>query len=393
MSVSQCTQVDHVVIAKEARMPQLDALRAFAVMGVMWYHWAPEYYFGLPWASGVSLFFVLSGFLITGILFDARYRHENRWWSLRQFYARRILRIWPIFYLTIAVGVLLNFNNVREVWMWHAAYLTNFLTSIMQYRSGPFQHFWSLSVEEQFYICWPLIMLFIPRSRILPFIIFTIILSPVFRLFVVLKFPEIKYWHMLPFSCLDMLGMGALLAYVTRFEKASEGGFADRLVSVLGWVGIPSSVIIGGYRIMNGGELPLIPDALRSIAISMFFGWLVYNAAKGFRGRLGRFLETKWLIFVGKISYGLYVYHMFTPAIVDYISGLLHVSTRLTHPVVFRIPIYAAVTLGIAVLSWNVIERPINSLKRFFPYDKRNAAAKATMAAAVRPQFGAMDVR
>jgi peptidoglycan/LPS O-acetylase OafA/YrhL len=387
------TPSEHVVplaSSKEGRMPQLDGLRAFAVLGVMWYHWVPEYRFGLPWASGVSLFFVLSGFLITGILFDARFNNESRWWSLRQFYARRILRIWPIFYLTIAIGVLTNYNNVREVWLWHATYLTNFLTSVMQYRSGPFQHFWSLSVEEQFYICWPLIMLFIPRSRIRSFIILTIISSPIFRVFVVLKYPDIKYWHMLPFSCLDMLGMGALLAYVTRFESGPNG-FADRLVKVLGWIGIPFSFLIGGYRVLNHGELPLIPDALRSIAISMCFGWLVYNSAKGFKGRFGGLLETKWLTFIGKISYGLYIYHMFTPAIVDYFFGRAHIPLQVTQPVVFRTVIYGLVTLAMAVFSWFVIERPINSLKRFFPYARRNTPSNAPVVAAPQPRLNTID--
>jgi peptidoglycan/LPS O-acetylase OafA/YrhL len=379
----------HLLPAKEARMPQLDGLRAFAVLGVMWFHWAPEYTFGLPWASGVSLFFVLSGFLITGILFDARARHTKRWWSLRQFYARRILRIWPIFYLTLAVCILLNFNNCREVWMWHAAYLTNFLTAIMQYRSGPMQHFWSLSVEEQFYIFWPLIMLFIPRRSMLRFILFTIVLSPMFRILIVLKYPDLGYWHMLPVSCLDMLGMGALLAYMAHFESRQD--VKERLIKVLGWVGIPASVLIGGYRIIDRGELPPLLDALRSIAISMCFGWLVFNASRGFSGRFGRFLELKWLTGIGKISYGLYVYHMFTPAISEYFAGLLHVPDRYTHPFVCRIVIYSTVTLGISLISWFIIERPINSLKRLFPYDKENSVPAAGFSQPVDAALNPVD--
>ncbi len=366
--------------SKEKRMPQLDALRAFAVMGVMWFHWVPEYQFGLPWASGVSLFFVLSGFLITGILFEARSRTDSRWWSLRQFYARRIIRIWPIFYLTIGVGVLLNVHHVRDVWGWHAAYLTNFLTALKHYRAGPFQHFWSLAVEEQFYICWPLIMLFIPRKRILPFIVLTIIASPIFRIYMVLQHPEIVFWHMLPFSCLDMLGIGALLAYFAHFETVSTAA-ADRTVAIFGWVGIPLSIVIGGYRVLRHGELPLVVDALRSFAISLCFAWLVYNAAKGFRGPLGRLLENKWLAAIGKISYGLYVYHLFVPVMVDYVFAHTSLPEKYaSHPVILRVLMYAVITWIIAGLSWVIIERPVNSLKRFFPYARKINKAAAPMA-------------
>jgi len=110
------------------RMPQLDGLRALAVLLVVWSHWAP---IGKNLGVfGVQMFFVLSGFLISGILFDARPEKSGRtrWFILRQFYARRFLRIFPLFYLVIAVAVLLNFPPFGESWPWHAPHTFRTIT-------------------------------------------------------------------------------------------------------------------------------------------------------------------------------------------------------------------------------------------------------------------------
>ena len=136
-------------------MPQLDGLRTLAVAAVIWSHWVPPYQFGFEWGvMGVNLFFVLSGFLITGILLDSRagaVRPGDRWFAIRQFYTRRVLRIFPLFYMTLALLVLVNVRPVRQTFLWHVCYLSNVYFFRQGAWIGQISHFWSLAVEEQFY--------------------------------------------------------------------------------------------------------------------------------------------------------------------------------------------------------------------------------------------------
>src|ERR1017187_4970215 len=103
-------------------MPQLDGLRTLAVAAVAWSHWMLPYQFGFEWGlMGVNLFFVLSGFLITGILLDSRAEEgepARRWFAIRQFYARRVLRIFPLFYMTLALLALVNVRPIRQTFLW-----------------------------------------------------------------------------------------------------------------------------------------------------------------------------------------------------------------------------------------------------------------------------------
>lgn len=365
-----------------SHLPALDGLRALAVAGVCWFHWAPRHQFGLPWASGVSLFFVISGFLITGILLDRR--SESIATTLRHFYARRSLRIFPLFYLTLAVAALLNVPLVREHLGWHVLYLSNFLTALEHVRTGPLQHFWSLSVEEQFYLVWPLLMLFTP-SRGLPWLIVgTILSAPAFKLFMALKHPEIEDASMLPFSCLDTLGIGALLAWLSR---RSAGLSVLSVARIMGGIGFPLTLLLGIYRAAIGQDLPLWLDCWRNVAIGFFFGWLVVELARGGLGRVGRTLQSKPLIYLGKISYGLYVFHMFAPLIVDSVRAGLGWAGRLALPV--QIVTYAGLTFTLAALSWHCFEAPINRLKRFFPYHREPQMAQSE----IRPAANASPLK
>src|SRR6188474_573227 len=151
--------------ASKPRMPQLDGLRTLAVTAVAVSHWTPDFLVGIvPWGTGVQLFFVLSGFLITGILLRSRPTDHGVPLSnaLRVFYARRFLRIFPLYYGVLVLCLLLGAGTIYQTWPWHFSYVTNFY--YWRYGHGdevsdPFLHFWSLSVEEQFYLMWPLIVL------------------------------------------------------------------------------------------------------------------------------------------------------------------------------------------------------------------------------------------
>ena len=166
-------------------MPQLDALRAFAVLAVMVHHFLPvDHYIPTDYITlgmlAVRLFFVLSGFLITGILLG--YRSDEPKNALKRFYFRRVLRIFPIYYLTLFVALALQVRSIQQGAFWHLTYTSNFIAPFHPEWMGPASHFWTLAVEEQFYFVWPFIMLFVPHTKHLAkTIVGTIALAVIFR--------------------------------------------------------------------------------------------------------------------------------------------------------------------------------------------------------------------
>ena len=356
-------------------MAQLDGLRTLAVVAVVWSHWVPhEFHFGLPWGTGVQLFFVLSGFLITGILLDNRPDGDNAqpgavFLALRRFYARRFLRIFPLFYLVLVVAVVFNVDSIRAVWPWHFGYLSN----VYYYLMGPdgfdhFGHFWSLAVEEQFYLVWPFLVLLLPR-RALRWALFGLILvAPVFRAAISGIAPDPQKAHYLPLSCLDALGIGALFALVIR-AKGTPQISPRALARFCLWVGVPGTLVVG-YLMRAHLASPAVASAGHLFMV-LFYGWVVFTAANGFPGIVGRVLEWGPMVYLGRISYGLYVYHLFSELCLPTVYRWLHVAPSWEASVGFRLAVQTALTLAVAVVSWHVFEKPLNDLKRFFPYPKR----------------------
>ena len=168
-------------------LDQLDTLRAFAVTAVLIRHFWPELQPGLDLgARGVHLFFALSGFLITGILLRSRALVEDSGrgsgLAIRRFYIRRFLRIFPIYYLVLAVTWALGVPDVRSGMVWHLAYGSNVLFAIQNRWPQTTSHLWSLSVEEQFYLIWPLLMFLVPRRQLGTAVLAFIFAGPLFRM-------------------------------------------------------------------------------------------------------------------------------------------------------------------------------------------------------------------
>lgn len=181
----------HSVPTALTYMPQLDGLRAVAVGAVLVHHLLnksllPAPLAHIPWGfAGVRLFFVLSGFLITGILLRARIDADRAGtsplWVIRQFYARRFLRIFPLYYFVIFAGAIINLPPIREEFWWLVSYLFNFRIASLGWFPENVAHFWILAVEEQFYLFWPLLMLFAPRWSLLWLSLTMVAIGPVFR--------------------------------------------------------------------------------------------------------------------------------------------------------------------------------------------------------------------
>lgn len=349
-------------------MPQLDALRAFAVAAVIYSHWLPnDYHLGLPLgAAGVQLFFVLSGFLISGILLRCR-QFGNPWVTLKAFYARRFLRIFPLYYLVLLTAFIFNVTPIRETFVWHVTYLSNLYFFLYHKSHGPFIHFWSLAVEEQFYLVWPTVLLFVPKRFLLAAVLGLISIGVLSQSLLLFLFPDTLIFGVLPNSNFDALGLGALIALAQQRPVLSK-------LFPFAVIGIPLFAIAFALRMLEY-RLPF-HGKIEHYFMLLSFTWLVSQALRGFAGPVGVVLTLPPLLYLGRISYGLYIIHNFAPVAVGTISAAVGCSS-------FRfgvsIVLMATLTLVAACLSWHLFEAPLNALKRYFPYsakptNRRNAS-------------------
>jgi peptidoglycan/LPS O-acetylase OafA/YrhL len=374
-------------------MPQLDGLRALAASAVLVEHFAPA---GprLPFSAakaGVWLFFVLSGYLVTGILDRARdaagpspERLRRVWVS---FFMRRMLRIWPLYYATVVGVALLGLPDARRFFPWAAAHLANagiFYDLAAHGRLNlALPHFWSLGVEEQFYLAWPLVVLFAPRGWRLPVAAAGVLVAPASRLLLVVATKSTLAAESVPASCLDGLGLGAVLALTER----RPGPWRPRLLRGCLGLGLAlwAAVVAAGLAGVSGNRT-FVVDRL---AFGLTAAWVVGRASAGFNGPAGRLLALPPLAYLGRISYGIYALHF--P-----VDQTLHLAEQ-----TFGVPVHApfghwllqcAYLYGMTVLcasaSWWLLERPINALKRHFPYPRPPRPAPAAPAARVAAAVG-----
>jgi len=287
---------------------------------------------------------------------------------IRQFYIRRFLRIFPIYYLVIAITLLFNIAPGRELWGWLVSYTSNIYITVHNIWMGVFSHFWSLAVEEQFYLLWPCLVMFLPKKWIPAAITLAILLAPAYRFWAY----QIYRLEVSPFNFkagtftlagLDSLGLGALLSYAwrTKLTLATLQKYLTALVLPLGSFLYIASLTLYHYHIK-----PSVFFTLNDFAASLIFTWLVSTTGLGFKGAVGRFMTFPAFIYLGKISYGIYIYHYFMPLIAASAFDALHIPYQM--PSFLNFVICGLITTVVASLSWHLIELPINSLKRQFQY-------------------------
>jgi peptidoglycan/LPS O-acetylase OafA/YrhL len=363
----------------------LDGLRAVAFLIVFLFHTR-----NLPFGwMGVQLFFVLSGFLITDILLRMKETLPHREYFIK-FYGRRFLRIFPLYYFYLvlllvfifilptlklnALNAELGRGYLNQIWV-AAFYIYDFFhASIFFERSRFFTHLWSLSVEEQFYLLWPLLILLTPRDKFRQLCFTAIGLGFVFRLVISLIYrthalpfllndPQ-QAVNVLPFSHLDAFAFGA---YISRFELPRPRLQLLLLGIITPLVGLLTDFITKGVTTSSlGYDLPMTgyyKEVWGYTLLNYLFAVLIYCVVH--TGLFTAILESPPMRYLGRISYGLYVYHYGVIAIVAALFRKydLHYSMRSAQM------FFAAmsITLLIATASFFLLERPLINLKdRFF---------------------------
>ena len=362
-------------------IPGLDGLRAIAFFLVFLCH---SSYLEIGWV-GVLLFFVLSGFLITTLLINMKESLTTKAYFIK-FYGRRFLRIFPLyyFYLFLMLGVAYwlysvgyRQNRMQDYFNqlpYALTYVYNFYSASAAFKgSSDFTiHLWSLSVEEQFYIFWPLLILFSKKDSYKKLFIAAILIGPLCRIglsylfnrhiFEFLGPSPANGIYSMPFSYIDAFGFGALITQY-RIPKA-------RLQFVVLLFAIPligfvtQYIATGSFGAFTEFGYPFpLANGYKQIwgysLLSYFFAVTIYAVA--FDGLFNRFLDLSWMKYLGKISYGLYVYHYSLIYFAGRIRDVLPVTNELAKPIIAVLSFAACLLL--ASLSFNYLEKPILSLK------------------------------
>lgn len=348
---------------------QIDGLRFIAVLGVLIYHFihfTNIYLIRFPFGYGVNLFFVISGFLITKILLINKEKIQNEKTTfkkvLQAFYYRRTLRIFPIYYLTIIFLLIINFQNTRDVWKWLITYTTNFYISHDNYPYiGSFYHLWSLAVEEQFYLVWPVLIFLIPNKYIGKFIIGIILGSLLFKIFYFNLLGFSTAINALTLSCADSLGFGALIAYLSLYKL----DLLNKINGIKYLVFISFVPFI--YFLIYPREFNSVALVAGNFLFSLFAFFVIAKASQQkFSSVTMRILENRTVIHLGKISYGIYLYHFFMP---DVYNEMIHLFPAFFGQEGFiKIPFLFISSIIFAELSWAIIEKPLQKLKMKFNY-------------------------
>jgi peptidoglycan/LPS O-acetylase OafA/YrhL len=370
----------------KTRFPALDGIRALAITMVFALHFGAGSHGGLlklvksisrRGGMGVDLFFVLSGFLITGILYDTQ--SDSHFFA--RFFGRRSIRIFPIFYSVLAILLLLT-PLLKYQWrLGHLAfplYMGNFAMAVdptlqdvhstaHPVASATLIHFWSLCVEEQFYLIWPLVVWAV-RDRMR--LIFTaaglsvaaLVLRIVFVLNISPAYYEAWMQHMLPFR-MDALLIGALLALVLR------GPLADSWQRSCKWMFLLGTGIVVAISVASPSLLSPWINTVGTSAVAIASAGLIGSALRS-GSTAFRFFNLRPLRILGKYSYGFYVYHLIWGG--AWSNFELGLATRLHSSVVATVAtdvLSFGATFVAAKLSYDYFEVRFLRLKNRFEYD------------------------
>ncbi len=326
---------------------------------------------------GVELFFILSGFLITGILYEAR--DERNYF--RNFYMRRVLRIFPLYYGVLALvfvvaplipvlrGPALDYLVDRQWWAW--LYGVNVYIAMQgDWSFSYLEHLWSLCIEEHFYLFWPVaVYLMASRPRLLMTICLAVALAAMAaRLTGSLM--GLSWWTtyvLTPFR-LDGLALGAFLAIAVR-----QPGGMGRLVRALPWVAMVSGVLLvatfAWTRLVSRESMEFVLPVRASLIQVLLGCLLVWVLIAPAGSSISRLFCSRWLMFLGTYSYGLYVYHHFISYYLTVHQTELELARFLgSHgaAVALQATAGAATSLVIAYVSYEFFEKRFLRLKRFY---------------------------
>ena len=366
-------------------VPHLDGLRGIAILLVMAFHFTQGVTLQNPFTDaavdmasglfiGVDVFFVISGFLITRILLASNLTKR----AYLVFTIRRVLRIFPPywFYLIACLALLPALrqysarNYLNDHWLWFFTYTNNFRIALEGWPASYLSHLWSLAIEEQFYLIWPLVLVLLAFMRSwLPFLVLAVLGPPLARFFLAETGANPLALYVLLPTRLDPLAIGALIAF------CESRGVLRHCHKVMKLLVIPAGIFMLVYlaeRSLSGVSVFSMPARIagQHFATGLLSGVLI-TAGLTRAGVVQQLFSRTWIVKIGKVSYSLYLWHFAVNA--TFRNTDLHPQAfgKADLPVEVYLLVYLVlaglISYLIAIVSWKYFEEPILRLKRYFP--------------------------
>lgn len=371
-----------MTVNKEIYFEQLNGIRFIAVFLVLLDHWLiPINPFSFLGHLGVVIFFVLSGFLITRILFqnadDVRLNKSNPAVKIIRFIYRRSLRIFPIYFILLFIGAVFSLSNFYQFWPFLLFYLPNFYIIFHGTWLGIWDHLWSLAVEEQYYLLFPYFVFLLNPKRYRFLLLGMLIIGIGTRLsFFYAASHEMKennwmWWYVNPLSAVDCFGIGGVLAYLYHYKQAY---FQTIYYLKIGLI----LSLLGFFLVLYLSTITIYPhDNIWSIVFERLLGavfsfFLIALCLRKETWILSTFLKLRTVSYLGQISYGIYLYHNLVMnyyhdegnTIWYYLKSYLpNFHLELVNFTFYKFLISFLLLICISSLSWFFIEKPINKYK------------------------------
>jgi peptidoglycan/LPS O-acetylase OafA/YrhL len=367
-------------------IPGLDALRGIAVLWIIWHNTFGDFpltslfsrllalFTNAGWV-GVQLFFVLSGFLITGILLALRAKQGTFRRKFSTFYIRRSLRIFPLYYFVLVICFVVipvmgiqheGLELARQGQLWYWTYMINWKATEI----GGLPHIWSLAIEEQFYLIWPFFVLALSRNMLINISVFLILSALFFRVGLMLTAPDLydgAGGYTYTIARWDALGFGALLAILVRNESSLR-----QLIkwSDSGLVLLVTVILLVVVATENFGSTPVGVGVTNQSASAALFALIIFAIIKQEANSwVARLVSHPLLNLVGKYSYALYIFHLpvrhfwnayFFVETAERQDLQLLLAGGLNFLGIFML------SFALAALSWYLLENPILRYKERF---------------------------